>query len=34
VIKTREPLYRSVATSIVDVDDLDPEVLADKALER
>ncbi len=28
----REPLYRSVATTVVDVDDLAPEVVADKAL--
>jgi shikimate kinase len=33
VIKRREPLYRSVATAVVDVDDLDPEVVADKVLE-
>jgi shikimate kinase len=32
VIKRREPLYRSVATTVVDVDDLAPEVVADKAL--
>jgi shikimate kinase len=32
VIRQREPLYRSVATSIIDVDDLDPEVVAEKVL--
>jgi shikimate kinase len=32
VIQRREPLYRSVATSVVDVDDLDPEVVAEKVL--
>jgi shikimate kinase len=34
VIQRREPLYRSVATTVVDVDDLAPEVVADKALTR
>jgi len=32
VVQQREPLYRSVATAMVDVDDLAPEVIADKAL--
>jgi shikimate kinase len=32
VVQRREPLYRSVATSVVDVDDLAPEVVADKVL--
>ena len=30
----REPLYRSVATTVVDVDDLAPEVVAEKALDQ
>ena len=30
VVEARAPLYRAVATSIVDVDDLAPEVVADK----
>jgi shikimate kinase len=32
VIQRREPLYRSVATSVVDVDALEPGVVADKVL--
>ena len=32
LIQEREPLYRSVATSVVDVDDVDPNVVADKVL--
>jgi shikimate kinase len=33
LLATREPLYRSVATAVVDVDDLAPEVVADKVLD-
>ena len=33
VIERREPLYRSVATTVIDVDDLEPDVVADKVLQ-